>query len=179
MPAHNSTAGSIILEQAYAASKMLDNSGWNGLLRNKITPSDIDHPAVPLCFDNRGAVMFVDFSINCESWEALGRRLKGQRWLYENIIRWGPHCAVVCKHSVTPEMRRHIDTLRDVERFQVMVWDFEPVLSPTYEGSYWQRFVIAWVNETDGPLRFRRRLLGLNAGLIRPQASTTPPMESP
>jgi hypothetical protein len=172
MPAHSDTAGSIILEEAYAAGKMLDNSGWNGLLRNKITPSDIDHPAVPLCFDNRGAIIFCDFSIHCDSW---ARMLRGQRLLYEGFVRWGPHCAVVCKHSVTAEMRRHIDTLRDVECFQAMFWDFEPVLSPSYDGAYWQGFVTTWVNESNGPLRVRRHVLGLKAGLVKPKPSTTPP----
>ena len=82
MPAHSDMAGRVILEQAYAASKMLDNSGWNGLLRRRITPSDIDHPPVGLCFDNNGAVLFADFSINCDNWSLLGRTLRGQRWLY-------------------------------------------------------------------------------------------------
>jgi hypothetical protein len=62
MPSHSETAVSIILEKAYALGKMMDNSGWNGLLRSGITPSDLDIPNVPVCFDNNGAIMFVDFS---------------------------------------------------------------------------------------------------------------------
>jgi hypothetical protein len=111
MPAHSDSAGKIILEQAYATSKMLDSSGWNGLLRSKITPSDVDHPPVGLCFYNNGAILFADFSVNCDDWGKLRRTLKGQRWLYESIIRHGPHCAVLCKHNVRPEMCRPIDTL--------------------------------------------------------------------
>jgi hypothetical protein len=175
MPAHSDGAGRIMLEEAYAASKMLDNSGWNGLLRNKITPSDIDHPAVDMCFDNCGSILFADFSINCDGWKQLAGRLRGQCWLYESIIKHGPHCAVLCKHSVTPEMARHIDTLRDVERFQVMVWDFEPVLSAVYDGAWWQAFVIKWVNERHGPLAIRRHILGVNTGLVRPRLPSTPP----
>jgi hypothetical protein len=171
MPAHSETAGSIVLEEAYAASKMLDSASWNGLLRSKITPSDVD-----LCFDNNGAVLFADFSISCADWKQLSRGLRGQRRLYEALIRTGPHCAVICKHSVNPDMRRHIDTLRDVDQFQAMVWDFEPVLSPVYDGCWWQAFVMKWVNEPSGPLRIRRHVLGLDTGLIRPRARTTPPM---
>lgn len=175
MPAHSETAGSIILEEAYALSKMLDHSGWNGLLNNKKTPSDIDIPQTPLCFDNDGAIIFVDLSINCDSWE---KALKGQRWLYESLIKWGPHCAVLAKHSVKPEGHRKIDTLRDVESFHVMVWDFELVFSPLYDGAYWQNFVIAWVNDTAGPLRIRRTILGQHVGLIRPKPASSPPTET-
>ena len=35
MPAHSETAGSVILQEAFALSKMHDSSGWNGLLRDK------------------------------------------------------------------------------------------------------------------------------------------------
>ena len=64
MPAHSETAGSVILQEAFALSKMHDSSGWNGLLRGKIIPSDID-----LCFDNNGSIVFTDFSNNCEHWD--------------------------------------------------------------------------------------------------------------
>jgi hypothetical protein len=171
MPTHNETAGSVILQEAFALSKMHDSSGWNGILRNKIIPSDVD-----LFFDNDGKIIFADFSNNCDNWDQLDRKLKGQRWGYESMIRWGPHCAVLCKHSVAPEMGRKIDTLRDVERFQVMVWDFEPVLSPVYDGTRWQGFVRLWVNYDDGPLKIRRRVLGESVGMIRPEKG--PPTES-
>ena len=168
MPAHSGTAGSIILEQAYALGKMFDNSGWNGLLRNKGTPSDID-----LCFDNNGSIIFADLSKTCDSWQQLGNALKGQRWLYESLIKCGPHCAVLCKHSVAPEMGRQIDTLRDVDSFQVMVWDFGPVLSPVYDGTRWQAFVIMWMNQPDGPTKIRRHILGASTGMVQPE--TGPP----
>jgi hypothetical protein len=171
MPAHSETAGSIILEEAYALSKMFDSSGWNGLLPNKITPSDVD-----LCFDNNGSIIFADFSNNCDNWDRLDKKLKGQRWLYESLIRHGPHCAVLCKHSVAPEMGRKIDTLRDVERFQIMIWDFEPVLSPIYSGEFWQHFVIAWMKTSDGPLKIRRQILGGSVGMIK--AAKGPPTET-
>jgi hypothetical protein len=165
MPAHDERAGSIILAQAYAASKMLDNSRWNGILRNKITPSDVDHPSVGLCFDNNGAVLFCDFSISCADWSQHGRFLKGQRWLYESIIKGSRHAAILCKHDVRGELCRQIDTLADVQSFQVMVWDFGPVLSPVWAGKWWQRFVTRWVNDPGGPLMLRRHVLGLSVGL--------------
>lgn len=156
MPAHSEDAGKIIREQAYAAGKMMDSSGWNGLLVRKITPSDID-----LCFDGNGKILKCDFSRTCDNWDDLGRWLKGQRTLYWNDIRYSPHAAALCKHSVKPELGRRIDTLRDVDSFQIMLWDFEPVLSPVYQGwQLWQRFVQRWVNEPDGPLILRRSILG-------------------
>jgi len=159
--------GSIIVEEAYALGKMMESNGWSGLLRNGITPSDVD-----LVFDNNGKILFCDFSIKYDDWE---RAICGQRWLYESFIKSAPHCAVLCKHSVKPDLFRKIDTLRDVERFQAMVWDFERVLSPIFDGAYWQRFVTMWVNEVDGPLKIRRHILGLNAGLVK--ATLTPPTE--
>jgi hypothetical protein len=168
MPAHSSTAGRIIREEAYALSKMLDSSGWNGLLRQKITPSDID-----LMFDNDGSVLYVDFSITYDNWNDLGQALKGQRRAYESNIRYGPHCAAVCKHSVTPEMGRRIDTFRDVDRFQAMIWDFEPVLSPIFDGALWSTFVKVWVNERKGPLRIRRSVLAPSETAITSRRSWT------
>lgn len=171
MPAHSATAGSIIREEAYCLGKVLESSEWNGLLRDHITPSDID-----LIFDNRGAILYADFSINCDQWEQIRQTLRGQYLAYEAAIKHGPHCAVICKHSVKPDLLRKIRTLSDVERFQVMVWDFGPIFSPVYDGTYWQHFVLHWVNRTDGPLYLRRYLLGLHAGLIKPLSPGEPPL---
>lgn len=162
MPAHSSTAGSIIREEAYCLGKVLESSGWNGLLRDKITPSDID-----LIFDNRGSILFADFSIQCDRWEEVKAKLRGQYMAYEAAVAHGPHCAAICKHSVKPDLLRKIDTLRDVERFQVMVWDYGPVLSPVYDGAYWQHFVTFWVNIPHGPQHLRRHILGLSVGLTK------------
>jgi hypothetical protein len=161
-----------MLEDAYALGKMMDSSGWNGLLRNGITPSDIDLPEIPLCFDNNGNIIFCDFSRTYDNWE---NSIPGQRWLYESLIRDRAHCAALCKHNVTPDLLRKIDTLRDVETFHIMVWDFERVVSPVYDGALWQRFVTDWVNRADAPLKIRRSILGIKAGLVKP--STTLPVE--
>ena len=72
-------------------------------------------------------------------------------------------------------MGRKIDTLRDVERFQVMIWDFEPVLSPVYDGTRWQAFIVLWMNRPDGPPKIRRHILGTSIGMIKPEKG--PPTE--
>jgi hypothetical protein len=174
MPAHSQRAGELLpeLAEAYALGKMLDHSGWNGLLRNNITPSDIDMPGVTFAFDNRGAIIFADLSRSYTGWD---RTLTGQRRLYEALAKWGPHCSVLCKHNITPQTGRKIDTLRDIEQFQVMVWDFVPVLSPIYNGQWWQHFVLFWVNNSDGPMRIRRHILGASVGMIKPEKG--PPTE--
>ncbi|PWT72142.1 MAG: hypothetical protein C5B60_09950 [Chloroflexi bacterium] len=154
MPRHSATAGSIILPEAYALGKMMDSSGWNGLLRDGITPGDID-----LCFDNQGFVLHCDFSSSYSRWEDA---LTGQRRNYQAAIRHAPHAAVLCKHSVTPEMHRKIDTVRDVDTFHVMVWDHGPIICPTvFKREYWQEFVVRWVNYPQGPHYLRRRVLSL------------------
>jgi hypothetical protein len=157
MPAHSETAGSIILEECYALGKMMDSSAWRVVLRRKITPSDID-----LCFDNNGAIIFADFSASYTDWNQIGEKLKGQRWLYESVIKHNRHCAVLCKHSVTPELGRKINTLSDVDSFQVMVWDNDKrafVLSRIYPGRWWQDFVQMWMDSDDGIMKIRRSIL--------------------
>ena len=168
MPAHSERAGHIAFPENY--DMKVESSGWNGLLRNRITPSDVDHPAVGLCFDNNGSIIFCDFSLTCDNWDALGLRLKGQRWLYESLIHYTSHCAIVCKHSITPDQKKYIDSLRDVERFQVMVWDFGVVCTPVIHGQEeWQNFVTKWVNEANGPQRIRRTILGHSVGMRTPR----------
>jgi hypothetical protein len=160
------SGGKIICEQAYALGKMLDSSGWHGLLRNGITPSDIDLPAVPLCFDNNGSIIFCELATSFDDWNALSVAKQGQYLLYRNIIMNMriPCCAVLCKHAVTPEMNRSIDTLRDIERFHVMIWDSGAVLSPIYDGKRWSGFVTRWVNRADGPRVIRRHIIAESTG---------------
>lgn len=172
MPAYSRTAGSVILQEAFALGKMHESSGWRGLLRDGCIPSDID-----LYFDNNGMIIFVDLSSSYDRWDS-PRTLTGQLRGYLSAIRCGPHCAALCKHSVTPEMNRKIDTLRDIETFQIMIWDFELVYSPIYDGAYWQNFVIAWMNDPKGPLRIRRTILGQHVGLIRSRPNSNPPTET-
>lgn len=183
MPSHSNRAGELLpeLAEAYALGKMLDHSGWNGLLRDRITPSDIDIPGVPIFLDNNGAMIFADLTTSYQSWD---KTLIGQRRGYEALCQWGPHCSVLCRHSVKPGMGRKINTLRDVEQFQVMVWDFQAsrqargpssfVLSPVYSGKWWQAFVQHWVNYPDGPMRIRRKLLGRSVGMILKPANVVP-----
>jgi hypothetical protein len=174
MPSHSATAGSIILQEAYALGKMMDSSSWNGLLRSGITPSDIDLPGVQMVFDNRGMIIFCDFSSSFTKWQTA---LTGQRLLYEGLINYKPHCAVLCRHNVKPELGRPINTLHDVEHFQVMIWDFEPVITKIFDGAeLWKRFVIKWVNEPSGPLEIRRRILGEKVGMqVAQQVRPAPP----
>lgn len=148
--------GAIIWEEAYAQAKMLDHSGWSGILDRRITPSDVD-----FAFDNRnagGAIIYGELSSSCREWAQLQ---SGQREFYENCIRDRHHCAVLCKHSVRPEHGRKINTFTDIESFQVMVWDHGPVYSHAIVGNqHWQSFVVQWVNRSDGPMRARQRVLG-------------------
>lgn len=123
--------GSVHFEQAYALGKMLNNSGWDGRLRNGITPSDID-----LCFDNDGHVLFCELSRHHSAWQEIDT---GQCWLYRSAISCGHGLAVLLKHSVDPEDGRQIDTLHDVETFQVML--SSGFTSKIVDGSRWGWFV--------------------------------------
>jgi hypothetical protein len=166
-----SDAGDIYCEEAYALGKMLNHSAWQKgeqKLPRGITGSDIDagyehslgaFGSVPL-FDNRGMILFLEFSRHEEKWENIK---KGQRWVYEALIRQGPHCAILCRHNVAPESGRKICTRHDVVSFQAMLNDHGVVISALNESNAdWQKFVFEWFKN---PLRVRRWLLGREAGL--------------
>src|SRR5687768_15001960 len=101
--------GAIYNEQAYAQGKMLDHSEWK-LLPRKITPSDID-----MCFDNRGWLLLCELSSKTPNWSDIP---KGQFWLYKSMTAKSRTIAALLKHNVKD---RQIDTLNDIQSFQVML----------------------------------------------------------
>jgi hypothetical protein len=129
--------GKVSCELAYAQGKMLDHSGWIGLLPRGSSPSDID-----LIFDDRkhGRVLFVELSSTVHQWNLLQ---KAQREIHERLVAggFGKILSVVCKHSVPHD--RQIDTHADIQRFQIMYfgallgWATSPVMS----GEWWPSFV--------------------------------------
>jgi hypothetical protein len=133
--------GSILHSEAYALGKMLDHSSWHygfGLPR-LITPSDID-----AAFDNDGHVLFTEFSSVSREWKQLKA---GQRRLYENIIRGTHHAAALCKHGVSPNDERPINTRDDIGCFQVMLHDPDIgfVIPPPFDQpGAWERFIFKW-----------------------------------
>ena len=142
--------GWIFDEDAYAQGKMLNHASWNGILPRRITPSDVD-----MVFDNAGRIIFIELERSCSRWQEVTR---GQRLLYENLIKSGAHCACLCKHSVPVPMQ--IDTRYDIESFEIMVWDYGLVYSKIQPGVYWKKFVCDWFSAPEGPLFVRRKILG-------------------
>jgi hypothetical protein len=157
--------------EAYAQGKMLDHSGWR--LPRGITPSDID-----MVFENRpegGASLVGELSSSCSAWSTID---KAQRDVYLSLIRNQMHCAVLCKHSVRPELGRLIRTDSDVESYELIAWDFGFVYSGIITGNaHWQRLVQQWF-EPDGPARVRRRFLGRSVGLVRAAAPPLQPVSA-
>lgn len=102
----SNSGGRIICEVAYAQGKMLDSSGWNGVLARGITPSDIDW-----FVESSGMYLFAEFSRECVSMDCLSR---GQELAYTRLARRANGDLVaICKHSVPTD--RRIDTMLDVE----------------------------------------------------------------
>lgn len=143
-------AGAIRCEQAYALGKMLDHSSWQrgDKIVRLSTPSDID-----ACWDNRGRVIFGEFSSECFEWRQVE---KGQIGLYQSVIRDTPHCAVLCRHNVSVRDNRPIDSKEDVRSFQVMVYDYGFLVTDVLPESRWPRFVTSWFKD---PLKVRRYVL--------------------
>lgn len=139
--------GDIIVPQAYAQGKMLQNSKWHGVLPRGVTPSDCDMQY----FDNAGNLLLAEFSRHHSSWHELSN---GQRKGYENLVTISREServciAVLCRHSVPAD--RLICTYSDVEEFSVMlcarsgggvVTTFHP-----FEGTRWPQFVLSFFHD--------------------------------
>lgn len=120
-------------EQAYAQGKMLDSSGWNGLLARGITPSDIDW-----FVESSGCYLFAEFSRDCVDIDCLSR---GQQLAYTRLSRRPNGDAVaVCKHSVPTT--RAIDTKLDVEA--CTVYFASGTKSVLLCNDQWQQLVTKW-----------------------------------
>jgi hypothetical protein len=172
--------GAIHAEQAYALGKMLDHSSWqkgDRRLPRNITASDLDIPGVPMVFDNGGMMIFGELSRTRTAWSSLHF---GQRFLYENLLRGTPHCAVLCCHEVDAEQGRKIDSRHDIAAFQIMVVDFGGVATwPLIQSNTrWQDFVFSWMENKQGPLNVRRRILGFSVGMTwrKPSSTNVVPM---
>lgn len=133
-------SGEIYSAEAYAQGKMLDHSSWQDhpTLPRGITPSDID-----VVFDNAGNVLFVELSSSTAKWADLAF---GQRRVYEAVIWETKHCAIVCRHNVSLQDGRRIDSRQDIIACQPMLFDDGAIwVCPVIEGnSKWQGLVRQW-----------------------------------
>lgn len=144
--------GAIRNEDAYRRAKMLDHSGWQrgDKLVRLITPSDID-----MCFDSKGCALLCEISSSVDRWRDLRR---GQRLLYESLVRGGPHCAILCRLDESAMAEPHIDTTRDVRCFELMLFDQEFLFVGPKSGKVLRKFVSNWLID---PLRQRRALFAI------------------
>ena len=135
----SNSGGRILCEQAYAQGKMLDSSGWNGVLARGITPSDIDW-----FVESSGCYLFAEFSRECIDLDCLSR---GQQLAYTRLSRRANGDVVaVCKHSVPTN--RAIDTVLDVEACGV--YFAAGTKSVLLCNDQWQQLVKKWaVNPAD------------------------------
>lgn len=131
--------GKILIESAYAQGKMLESSKWHGVLPRGITPSDVD-----LVFDNAGRCILCELKRGSGTWAQVSR---GQRMLYESLVRGTEHVAVLAGHSVASDTT--VCTHSDVEWYQCMHWtgvrhQISKVFSP---GESWRSFVRLWFSD--------------------------------
>jgi len=125
--------GKIMAEEAYAQGKMLDNSGWSGVLARGITPSDIDW-----FVESSGCYLFAEFSRDCMELDCLSR---GQQLAYSRLAqRPNGDAVAVCKHSVPTT--RAIDTAADVE--VCTVYFAAGTKSVLLCNDQWQQLVVKW-----------------------------------
>lgn len=129
----SNSGGRILCEQAYAQGKMLDSSGWDGVLARRITPSDID-----FYVESSGCYLFAEFSRDCVE---LGCLSRGQELAYTRLSRLpGGHAVAVCKHSVPTS--RAINTKADVEA--CTVYFASGTKSVLLCNEQWQQLVVKW-----------------------------------
>tara|TARA_R110000803_G_scaffold208635_1_gene277432 strand:- start:233 stop:703 length:471 start_codon:yes stop_codon:yes gene_type:complete len=138
--------GSILVSQAYAQGKMLDNSKWGSVLPRGITPSDCDMQM----YDNNGNILLVEFSSQNVSWSELS---KGQRWGYESMVKLGANSdsvclAILCKHRISTDQQ--ICTHDAVDWFSVMLPAKSGGVVTTYKplsGDRWPKFVVSFFED--------------------------------
>ena len=127
--------GSILFPEQYALAKLIDHSGWKGLLPRGITPSDVD-----AVLDTGKRILLIDFSVKYSEWKDLSY---GQRTMYENIVAHGGGkiTAVLARHK-RPEPGIPMNSLTDIEEFQWMrvVRGFI-VYSQVRGAKYWVPFI--------------------------------------
>lgn len=127
------SGGSIMCREAYAQGKMLNHSGWSGLLARGITPSDID-----FYVESSGCYLFAEFSRECVELDCLPR---GQHLAYTRLSRRPNGDAVaICRHSVPSD--REIDTKTDVEA--CTVYFASGTKSVLLCNDQWQQLVTKW-----------------------------------
>lgn len=112
----NPKPGAIYALEAYAQGKLLDHSGWYGILPRRITPSDID-----MIIANGQRFLFVELKSCISTWDKLER---GQLKLYEDLVLAGRgnSFAALAKHK-QPAEGKHIDTVNDIIEFSWMWLD--------------------------------------------------------
>lgn len=135
--------GSILVEEAYAAGKMLDHSGWHGVLPRNGTPSDVDMTIstsqIDMAVDNNGVILIVELSTRTDKWHELNT---GQRLLYENMVWAGQGNIKAALCHIIPAPEKQIDTVNDVVSFSVMCWKCgELVKSHSFTGNNWKAAV--------------------------------------
>jgi hypothetical protein len=127
------SGGAIMCVEAYAQGKMLNHSGWNGVLARGITPSDID-----FYVESSGCYLFAEFSRDCVELDCLSR---GQQLAYTRLARRPNGDAVaICRHSVPRD--REIDTKTDVEA--CTVYFLGGTKSVLLSNDQWQQLVTKW-----------------------------------
>lgn len=132
---NNDNRGKIYSKEAYARGKMLEHGGWSLILPRNITPSDID-----MVFDNGGRLLLCELNSHSCLWKELPY---GQRLTYQSLVSAGRGLiqAVCCQHSI-PDEGVDIDTVRDILKFQRMVWRKGAfVYSPIYNADKWVQFI--------------------------------------
>jgi hypothetical protein len=120
---------------AYEASKLLNFSGWKGLLPRNITPSDTD-----MMIANEDKFLFVELKSNADTFAAIP---KGQARLFADLVKMGKGkvFAAVAKHKIK-EPGEYINTVTDIEGFQFLWWTEEGLdYSPVMPGKIWAKSV--------------------------------------
>lgn len=111
---------------------MLDHSAWNGKLKNGRSFSDID-----MMLDCNGTVLLIELKLNSPRWYDLPT---GQRRAYDNLVKAGNGKVIVACAKITPSPDKPVNTLTDIESFQVKT---HKELSQILPGSVWEKFVLS------------------------------------
>jgi len=148
------TPGGIRCPEAYAQAKMLDHSSWFGVMRGKITPSDID-----MVIESYGCFLFCELSRDNKTLAELSR---GQRIMLIKASELpGTHCVAILTHGLLSHSKP-IDTAFDIQSARVYFDSGRK--KAILDGEEWREFAAHWTFNPAGAVTNCLRLKEVNDG---------------
>lgn len=128
------SGGAILIEEAYAAGKMLDHSEWQNILPRGITPSDID-----MFIESHGMFLWCELKYGYCRWNNLS---VGQRIAFRKLMFSNPRKHFICLLTHLCD-NIQINTVTDIESVYLYLAKERVLFELSIPFGKWPDFV-AW-----------------------------------